>query len=212
MANNAPIVPSAAPGGGAASQPVIAHTPPVIAPPKPPVPPKPPAPPRTPPVPTVRPPAGLATGAPVTPPKPAPPAPPAAPAAPVKLEAPAPTQAPVAATGFQLPASLASLRGGLEHTLAAAATETNPPLTRLTHHLGEFQPAADSALRAIQGQVRDPARFGLYASTLGAPVTRTALAAPGGLPLLLGLHGLLSGGQAFADVRELFKPLLNRVG
>lgn len=92
----------------------------------------------------------------------------------------------------------------------ASATKDTPPLSRYTHMLGGFKPVADSILGGIQKYVSGPNGMANMAQAAGmlAPglIKGTAMTGPLGL---LGLHGMLAGGQPLADIMSLARPLMN---
>jgi len=100
----------------------------------------------------------------------------------------------------------------------SAATENTPPLQMMgaTGQLPEsFQSPANSVLGLIQKGLKMPGGAGNFAGLMGglAPgLTKGLLSTPLGLPALVGMHGLLRGGDSFAAAKTFFNPLLSKIG
>lgn len=100
-----------------------------------------------------------------------------------------------------------------QYKLLAGGTQNTPPLSRFTSGLGSFAEPINGALGLAQKALQNnPGRFAALAGTLGGGLVKPILGTPFGLPIMAGLHGLLSGGESAAGVHAYLQPLLDRLG
>jgi hypothetical protein len=96
-----------------------------------------------------------------------------------------------------------------------AATTAHPPLSYVTGGLGQLAGPVNSGLRFVQKAIADPsgadpanrpgaARFGSIAAPLAAPLLQ---AGPLGVLGLVGAYGALSGGESYAALQRMFRPV-----
>lgn len=142
-----------------------------------------------------------------------------------------PTSSPAKSMGMSTDPTSWSLQGAIDKGFGAAQdlatqaknspavvagmTENTPPLANMTHHLPEsMQQPVNSALGFLQKGVKQvgPGNFAGLMGGIAPGVTKGLLSTPIGLPALVGLHGLLRGGESFAAANTFFRPLLGKVG
>jgi len=105
-------------------------------------------------------------------------------------------------------AAQSALTGLGDKIQAEAAT---PPLSKYTNNLGSFKGVADSFLGAAKGFLENhPDRTASVAGAL-APSLVEGLG-NFSLPALLGVHGMLSGGESGMATKAYFDPLLSKLG
>lgn len=100
----------------------------------------------------------------------------------------------------------------------AAATQNRPPLTMYTNRLPEsIRGPVDSVLGFAQKGLqsmgdKSPQMVAGLMGGLAPELTKGLLSTPAGLPALVGMHGLLRGGESAAAAKTLFNPLLSKIG
>lgn len=108
--------------------------------------------------------------------------------------------------------------GMLGYGMRSAATQQAPPLSHVTGALGSWKPTADAALGYVQKAIKDEpgaspddrpgvGRFATYSAPLMKPMLDAA--GPAGILGMAGLYGTLAGGDSYAALRRMLRPLLD---